>query len=159
MAKNPLGKIKDLTKGAASVGLHVAGQATKSATSFTAGAVAKLVQGRKLAVAPAPVAPKAKTPEPAAKPAPTAKPVAKAAPPAKSEATPVTSIDAAAESVRVDVTPADVAKKVARKAPRARRRRRRPPRRPRPAPSSRPARRPTSPSRSTRDSSSSTASP
>lgn len=100
--KNPLGKIKDLTRGAASVGLHVAGQAT----SLTAGAVSKLVQGKKLTVDP-PVkaeAPEARTPE--AMPPETEKP-----------AEPVTSIDAAADVEHVDVTPADVARKMARKAP------------------------------------------
>lgn len=101
MAKNPLGKIKDLTKGAASVGLHVAGRATKSATALTAGAVKKLVQGRKVTVAPAPVTTEAKKPEPVAEPA----------------SEPLTSIDAAADTAHVDVTPADVAKLVARKPP------------------------------------------
>ncbi len=113
MAKNPLGKIKDLTKGAASVGLHVAGQATKSATTFTVGAVNKLVQGRKLTIKPVPVAPES------TKPAPAAKPAAKQTAPTKVAPSPepVTSIDATADTAHVDVTPADIAKKVARRAP------------------------------------------
>lgn len=145
--KNPLGKIKDLTvdtlkhpidaagkaagqaRGAASVGKHLAGQAT----SLTAGAVSKLLQGKKLTITPAP--------EPAPRPGPAARPAAAKsepvnvteelgldpAPVAKPEVTdatatpvegePVTAIDAAADVEHVDVTPADVAKKVARKAP------------------------------------------
>lgn len=124
--KNPLGKIKDLTKGAASVGLRVAGQATKQATSLTAGAVSKLVQGKRLPVAPAPEpqAPEAQAPAkkaPSEKaPAPARKPAQKATPPKAAPAPaaePITSIDAAADVEHVDVTPADVAKKMARKAP------------------------------------------
>lgn len=105
---NPLGRIKALTvdtlkspgsiagkavgqaKGAATVGRHLAGQAT----SRTAGAVTKLVQSRRPPVAP-------DRPARAATPA----------------APPVTSIDARADTQQVEATPADVAKAVAKKAP------------------------------------------
>lgn len=151
MAKNPLGKIKDLTvdtlksprdmagkavgqaRGAASVGRHLAGQATKSATSLTAGAVSKLVSGRKLTVAPAPAAPDHAPSAPAAA-APTTEdlptpvnvteelgldPAPVDAPQTEDSQTdePLTSIDAEADAGNVDVTPADVARAVARKAP------------------------------------------
>lgn len=146
MAKNPLGKIKDLTvdtlksprdmagkavgqaRGAASVGRHLAGQATKSATSLTAGAVSKLVSGRKLTVAPAPAAPDHAPSAPAAAapakgdlPTPVNVTEELGLDPAPVEAPqtdePLTSIDAEADAGNVDVTPADVAKAVARKAP------------------------------------------
>lgn len=141
-AKNPLGKIKDLTvdtlrspkdlagkavgqaRGAASVGRHLAGQATKSATSLTAGAVSKLMSGRKPTVAPAPGAPEAaKTATPAAEDLPTPVNVTEELgldpAPVEAPATdePLTSIDAEADVSSVDVTPADVAKAVAKKAP------------------------------------------
>lgn len=146
MAKNPLGKIKDLTvdtlksprdmagkavgqaRGAASVGRHLAGQATKSATSLTAGAVSKLVSGRKLTVAPAPAAPERAESAPATEDLPTPvnvteelglDPAPVDAPQTEDSQTdaPVTSIDAEADAGNVDVTPADVARAVARKAP------------------------------------------
>ncbi|HET7721267.1 MAG TPA: hypothetical protein VFK43_14980 [Acidimicrobiales bacterium] len=128
-AKNPLGKIKDLTvdtlrspkdlagkavgqaRGAASAGRHLAGQATKSATSLTAGAVSKLMSGRKPTVAPAAEdlpTPVNVTEELGLDPAPVEAP-------ATDE--PLTSIDAEADVSNVDVTPADVAKAVAKKAP------------------------------------------
>lgn len=141
MAKNPLGKIKDLTvdslksprdmagkavgqaRGAASVGRHLAGQATKSATSLTAGAVSKLVSGRKLTVAPAPAAPERAESAPATEDLPTPVNVTEelGLDPAPVDAPqtdePLTAIDAEADASTVDVTPADVAKAVARKAP------------------------------------------
>ena len=69
-SRNPLGKIKDLTKGAASVGIHVAGQATRTATSLTSGAVGKLagsgkpdVPARDEAEEPTPDAPESRATE------------------------------------------------------------------------------------------------
>ena len=143
-SRNPLGKIKDLTKGAASVGMHVAGQATRTATSLTSGAVGKLAGSGKPAApardeteAPTPVAPEARAAEAPTRrkaptkvsatepvnvteelgldPAPVAEPKSTTATPESNE--PVTTIDAKADTDHVEATPADLAKAVAKKAP------------------------------------------
>ena len=108
-SRNPLGKIKDLTKGAASVGMHVAGQATTTAVSLTSGVVGKLVGGKKpaeTAAAPAPTAPEASTqsaPEPARK-TPAKKAPAKKAPAKKVSTTEPVNVT---EELGLDPAPVD----------------------------------------------------
>lgn len=135
-SRNPLGKIKDFTKGAASVGMHVAGQATRSATSLTSGAVGRLAGSRKPAATKVPAAkapaktvsatkaptetvsvtePVNVTEELGLDPAPVDEP--KGTPATPDAHQPVTAIDAAADTEHVEATPADIAKAVAKKAP------------------------------------------
>lgn len=145
---NPLGKIKDLTleslrsprtaagravdqaRGAATTGLAVTGQLTRTAAS-TALKVSGTIQSH-VRKPPVPTRTAAPEPAPAAKtapepvnvveelgldPAPVEEPAAAHEVPATAAPGPETGIDAKADASTVDATPADVAAKVARRAP------------------------------------------